>query len=1313
MKQMRTLFTLWCILSSLSAIWAVVPVTSTREDPVWYRIQLPNWSDGAGRSQRILSTNGENVMTIESSSVSNFDVNLWRLEGANINNAKLMSRDGHYIYSVSGANNSPVKATLISSQATWWNLYSNSAISGSYYAGLVSDLAMRLNAGGESPGSFQYSWGVGLYNQNDNASSWIFTRVFGGTVSVSCNSDEGLVYIGNDTEIKMEEVMSQMSYTLHAVPVGGYYFKEWRLSESPVSQDADYTVTMPELSAQGTVYTYTAVFEKESEDSTPIPVFNTTKTLFKVGSNAKIEVSCSNTSAKIYYTLDGTEPTEASAEITEGFINLDTSSPKTYTVKIAAQASGLTLSRVATATYRIVVDNAPAPLLPVPNERQMYYLHHPHAAFIHYGMNTYTNKEWGSGLESPSTFNPPKTVDTDQWASVLKECGFDRVVLTGKHHDGFCLWPSKANTTNPHTIAQSPYLDGKGDLFESLSNSCTKYGLDMGVYLSPWDAYEENVGGHYTSDKYNDFYNTQLVEVLGKYGRYNEELKRREIVEVWLDGATGSSNPPVYDFNRFVSTMRQYQPTSFIWIDALNAYKTNISGDTCRIDGSWAMNEQGQAPDPCWNKLTPGTSTNDSKNKENGQYFHLLEADVSIRSGWFYGDGGGLKSAKDLFNERFMKSIGRGIPLILNIPPDKNGVFADKYVDVLRKYKEYLDISFGENLMPKTAKATASQVRGGDETFSPAMALDGDYDTYWTMNDGQKTGEITVDFGKNVRFDMVQLQEYIPLGQRIKNFTIEVCSDGKWVPFGSGTTIGYRRIVKTKEVEASGVRINITASLAVPLINSIALYRSHPDLIETDLPPVVGEDGQFRMATDFMAADETDGKVEVKVQLIQRSNKEVSVYLATLPGTGVQGKVYEDKTETIVFEPGVTEKTFSVNLINNANNEGYKDFFVEISSPSEDATIGKDNRTRILVFDDEQQRVERTINISSQNEKYGSVRFFYPDGTSGQTIKTSSPVIAQAIPEEGYSFMGWYNAANGEFVSSDLRYIDVGASDLQLQARFDQSYPVMTRTFTNGVNQQNRYLRSVTTTGTKTPKVFLATNAGELPYTVFPSQSIGSFIETGALINKCATPIVVTKGVTSFAMTFLGYTAQLSGYSSELNWTQQACYVDWNKDGTFEGTNEVYPKSSNTIGNDGGVCASFISATGYTRTIAVPIGITPGSYRMRIVYYEPQNKSDEWQKTLFTTLKGQLRNGVSYDFEIEVQDPATIVESTEQNSPDYVKGGKGKIECFSQSKQMLSLYNLDGSLFFQTMVEGKMNFSVRKGLYIAHIGKLKQTVQIN
>ena len=380
---------------------------------------------------------------------------------------------------------------------------------------------------------------------------------------------------------------------------------------------------------------------------------------------------------------------------------------------------------------------------------------------------------------------------------------------------------------------------------------------------------------------------------------------------------------------------------------------TCVAGDTCKVDGAWAMNEAGQAPDPCWSKMDiDGENTDACKNRPNGQYFFLLEADVSIRNGWFYGDGGGLKSAIDLFKERYMKSIGRGIPLILNIPPDKNGEITEEYIAVLKKYKEYLDTTFGINIMPQTTKASATEERG--RRFTAKMVADNDYDTYWTMNDSSLTGSITLEFGENIKFDIVQFQEYIPLGQRVEGWSIDVKTENGWQEFAKGSTIGYKRIVQGKLVEAEAVRLNITSSLAVPLINSFAVFRSHPDLTEEDIESVAGKDGEFLLSESFMKVKETDGKMSVKVTLNGGSDKELSVYVATVPGTGVQGKVYQDKTATLTFPTGVTEQEFVVDIINNQNNEGDKDFYIQLLNPQGgDVTIGKTSTTRVLVEDDE------------------------------------------------------------------------------------------------------------------------------------------------------------------------------------------------------------------------------------------------------------------------------------------------------------------------------------------------------------------------
>lgn len=1274
------------------------PQVSTSSSPVWYKIQQPSGSS-ASRGDRYLSNDGTYPVTITKASVTNADANLWRLDGSSLNDAKVVSRSGNKELYVEAAANNTRGTFVDAGNGTSWKIYSSTMASNSFYMGVASSSAYRINACGSVAGGGSWtSWSVGLWNENDMASSWLFTRVYGATVTVSADALHGSAYIGSTAGTASAEVMSGMSYVLHAVPADGYTFKEWQKDGIKVSGDESYTVTVPSLSANTTV-AYTAVFEGDAVERTATPSFTDEIKTFKVGASAVANVSCSDASAVIYYTLDGSEPTTASPVAAGGKITLDSSTAKAYTIKIAAKSATKELSRVASASYTIISANAPAAHLPVPNARQLFYMKNPHAAFIHYGMNTYTNVEWGTGRENVSSFNPPKEVDTDQWVTVLKECGFDRVVLTGKHHDGFCLWPSKANKDKPHTIAQSPYKGGNGDLFEQLSVSCTKYGLDMGVYLSPWDAYEENIGGHYTSTLYNDFYNTQLDEVLGTYGRYNDKLGRRELVEVWLDGATGSSNPPVYDFNRFTNTMRKHQPTAFIWIDALRGFTTNISGDTCKVDGAWAMNEAGQAPDPCWNKMDPtgASSTDGCKNKPNGKYAFLLEADVSIRNGWFYGDGGGLKSAVDLFKERYLKSIGRGVPLILNIPPDKNGVFTDEYVAVLKKYKEYLDTTFGTNLIPAGATVTASQVRADDASFAAGNVLDDNYDTYWTMNDGQTTGSVTVDFGVEKRFDIVQFQEYIPLGQRISGWKVEVNSGGKWVDFATGTTIGFKRIAKGKEVQASGVRLTITSSQAVPLINSLAVYRSHEDLIDSDLPPAVGEDGQFEMADDYMVAQETDPSVTVKVLLKERSDKVVTVYVATVPGTGVQGKVYQDKTETLTFEKGVTEKEFTVNLINNSNSEGDKDFYIEISNPSSDATIGTPSKIRVWVVDDENPGDEYTISIAADDASKGSVAIVYPKEVSGKTITSTTPVQIEATPEDGYVFVRWVNEKTGVTVSTVARYIYEAGTDVSLKAYFDEAYPVMTHTFTNAVGQQNRYLKSVTTTGTKTPTVFSASSVSELPYTAFLASNLGKYIEEGAVIDKRSNPIEIDYGAKSFTMTFYGWTSAINGNSSELDWTQQAYFIDWNKNGKFNDAGEISTKNSNTVPN-----SNFLSASGYTRTVTVPDGQAPGTYRMRVVYSEPQENSAQWHNTLFTADDMRIRNGVSYDFAIKVGVPEGINEETVSNGIS-VYGIKGAIVCRTDEPGLMSVYNSAGVQIKQVAVDGKQVIPVEPGIYIVNI----------
>ncbi len=499
---------------------------------------------------------------------------------------------------------------------------------------------------------------------------------------------------------------------------------------------------------------------------------------------------------------------------------------------------------------------------PAPNARQMKYLKNPMAAFIHFGMNTFAGTdgiEWGNDVKRPaSTFNPTKgKVDTDQWVRLLRKAGFTRVIITLKHHDGFCTWPTKVTDYN---ISKSPYLNGQGDLAKELSESCDKYGMDMGVYLSPWDAWEPSYGDSTPGD-YNDFYDAQLRELLGgEYGRLNTETGKREIAEIWLDGATGSGVAhQTYDFARYVSTVRELQPNCLTWmtLGAAQNYSGPESGFP--VDAFWVGNESGYVNDPVWLKVIP-TSNGASQYQANGTYFCIPEADVSIRPGWFYhsSQDGSVKSLDYLIHNIYFRSVGMGIPLLLNIPPNREGKFHPNDSVALMKLNTALTETFKTNLIQPAASVAASAVRG--EGFEASKLLDNNFDTYWTMPDGQKTGTVTVDLGKDVDLDVIRLQEYIPLGQRISSWKVEVEVYGNWKEFGSGQTIGYQRMIKGTVLPVRKIRLSITSSLAVPVISSIEAYRSDAS---------IASKGAFPSGIKSTAADALRALVTRKVSKLK------------------------------------------------------------------------------------------------------------------------------------------------------------------------------------------------------------------------------------------------------------------------------------------------------------------------------------------------------------------------------------------------------------------------------------------------------------
>lgn len=457
----------------------------------------------------------------------------------------------------------------------------------------------------------------------------------------------------------------------------------------------------------------------------------------------------------------------------------------------------------------------PAPVGPVPSAEQLAWHQMEMNAFIHFTINTFTGREWGMGSESPSLFNPARP-DANQWARVLKETGFKGMILTCKHHDGFCLWPTQYTE---HSIKNSPYKNGKGDIVKETSDACKKYGLKFGVYLSPWDRNRADYG----KPEYITYYRNQLKELFTGYG---------PIFEMWFDGANGGDGyygganekrridgRTYYDWPNTLDMVRQIQPNVLFFSDA---------GPGMR----WVGNERGEAGETNWNTITPDTLYAGkpgiekllSTGSEDGTHWIPAEVDVSIRPGWFYhkNEDSLVKSPQKLF-DIYLSSVGRGSVLLLNVPPDQRGLFHEKDIKALYGLRKIIERELGKN-RAMNANASATNVRGNAAAYAASNVTDNDNDTYWATDDEVTTASLEIDMGKVQTIKYVMLQEHIALGQRVKAFDVEAWTDGAWQKVASATTIGYKRILKITPVKTGKLRINITDSKACPVISNVAFY---------------------------------------------------------------------------------------------------------------------------------------------------------------------------------------------------------------------------------------------------------------------------------------------------------------------------------------------------------------------------------------------------------------------------------------------------------------------------------------------------------
>jgi alpha-L-fucosidase len=457
----------------------------------------------------------------------------------------------------------------------------------------------------------------------------------------------------------------------------------------------------------------------------------------------------------------------------------------------------------------------PAPVGPVPSPAQLAWHQMETNAFVHFTVNTFTDREWGMGNEDPKVFNPGH-LDAMQWARILKETGFKQMILTCKHHDGFCLWPSKYTE---HSVKNSPWKNGKGDVVKEASEACKKYGLKFGVYLSPWDRNRADYG----KPEYITYYRNQLKELFTNYG---------PITEMWFDGANGGEGyygganenrqidrKTYYDWPTTLNMVRQIQPNVIFFSDA---------GPGAR----WVGNENGTAGETNWNTITPDTLYAGkagiekilNEGSEDGTQWIPAEVDVSIRPGWFYHkkEDSLVKTPERLF-EIYLTSVGRGAVLLLNVPPDQRGLFHENDIKSLYGFRSILQREFAKNKAAE-ASATATNYRGNAPSYAAGNAIDNSNETYWATDDNVTTASLEINTGKVQTIKYVVLQEYIKLGQRVKSFNVEVWADNAWQQVASGTTIGYKRILKLNPVKAGKVRINITSSKACPLISNVAIY---------------------------------------------------------------------------------------------------------------------------------------------------------------------------------------------------------------------------------------------------------------------------------------------------------------------------------------------------------------------------------------------------------------------------------------------------------------------------------------------------------
>lgn len=454
----------------------------------------------------------------------------------------------------------------------------------------------------------------------------------------------------------------------------------------------------------------------------------------------------------------------------------------------------------------------PKPMSVVPRPHQIEWHKMEQYAFVHFTINTFTDKEWGYGDESPEWFNPTD-FDADALVRIVKDANLKGLILTAKHHDGFCLWPT---AYTEHSIKNSPYKEGKGDIVGEVAEACRRHGIKFGIYLSPWDRNSADYG----TEAYLEYYRNQVRELLTAYG---------PLFEMWFDGANGGdgyygganetrwveSGYLYYDWPKVVDIIRELSPETVVWSSSLP-------------EARWCSNERGVIDEHCWAMATPEEMYPNGKDnmavlrhgQEDGTRWAPAEADVSIRPGWFYHDYEAPKTPEELF-DIYLTSVGRGGTLLLNLAPDRRGRIPDEDIESLMAWREMVDNAFRNDLAANAIfMATSSRGRGFE-----AENMQGEDERYWATADGVTTGDVTLKWSEPITAKYIVVQEHIALGQRVREYVIEAFDGDDWQEIASGTTIGYKRILPLADsVTTDQLRIRLLDSRAELAISRIAIY---------------------------------------------------------------------------------------------------------------------------------------------------------------------------------------------------------------------------------------------------------------------------------------------------------------------------------------------------------------------------------------------------------------------------------------------------------------------------------------------------------